>query len=501
VGLSSSTKKEISCRVTRTLLTYVREMNGYLGGLLDGLDLDESYLIDTNNWVSHAFLHVLYARMMDILGDKNAVYKMNLAGTRLHPLGLLDWIARLLGNPRLIYMQAPKYNRLLKANGDVFIHASGDSWVLLEDRYHDSGQKTRLDCDYTRGVLAAIPTIYGMPMADVEEIECQVAAESYGNRVWPDRPVYGAKGCLYKIRWNPKQRPPLWNRVFNQYSVYRKAIHDLEEANRVIQEKYDEARNLAFELETANRQLTKSKQQLESYAAELKTTNRQLQEFAFVASHDLSEPLRKVQTFGDLLKAKSADRLDEQSRDYISRMTGAASRMKELLDALLRYSRVEIKGQEFKLLRLNDIAKDAAADLEVAIQGVGARVEIGPLPIIKGNPYQWRQMFQSLIGNAAKYHRSEVKLFIRIYAEESGGECHIFVEDNGIGFEEKYLDKIFQPFQRLHGKHEYSGTGIGLAICKKIVERHGGTITARSTPTKGSTFIVTLPVSQDKEKS
>lgn len=272
MDLSSATKREISCRVTRTLILYVRMMNGSLGNLLDGLVLDETYLMDTNNWVSHSFLHVLYARMMEILGDKNAVYKMNLEGKRLQPYGLLDWIVRLLGNPRLIYAQAPKYNKLLKANGDVYVHEAGDSWVLLEDRYHNSAQKTRLDCDYTRGVLAAIPTIFDMPMAEVEEIECQVAPEIYGERTWPDHPVQGAGGCLYRIRWDSRERPPLWKRVFQRYSVYRRAIHDLQEANRVIQEKYDEARRLALELETTNRQLTESKQQLETYMAELKAS-------------------------------------------------------------------------------------------------------------------------------------------------------------------------------------------------------------------------------------
>lgn len=272
MDLRSATKREISCRVTRTLILYVQQMNGSVGDLLHGLVLDETYLMDPNNWVSHALLQVLYARMMDMLGDKNAVYRMNLEGVRLKPLGLLDWIGRLLGNPRLIYTQAPKYNRLLKANGDVYIREAGDSWVLLEDRYHDGAQKTRLDCDYTRGVLAAIPTVFGMPMAEVEEIECQVAPESYGERTWPDHPVQGAKGCLYRIRWDPAGRLPLWKRVFQRYSFYRRAIHDLQDANRVIQEKYDEARRLALELEGANRELTRSKQQLETYMAELKSS-------------------------------------------------------------------------------------------------------------------------------------------------------------------------------------------------------------------------------------
>jgi light-regulated signal transduction histidine kinase (bacteriophytochrome) len=250
----------------------------------------------------------------------------------------------------------------------------------------------------------------------------------------------------------------------------------------------------------AQEALRKAHDQLElrvkERTTELENKNRELQDFAFIASHDLSEPLRKIQTFGSILEAKCADRIDDQERDYLSRMTSAANRMKNLLEALLRYSRVETRKEEFRSVRLNDIVKDSISDLEIALRNSGVQVEIESLPIISGDPYQWRQVFQNLIGNAAKYHRSEVKPFIKIYSEEKDGAYLIFVEDNGIGFDEKYLDKIFQPFQRLHGKHEYEGTGIGLAICKKIVERHGGTITAKSAPWKGSVFIVTLPVRQ-----
>lgn len=250
----------------------------------------------------------------------------------------------------------------------------------------------------------------------------------------------------------------------------------------------------------AQEELRKARDQLESRVrdrtAELERRNRELQEFAFVASHDLNEPLRKIQVFGSLLREKGSGRLSEVENDYISRMTGAANRMQELLDALLRYSRIDTRGCDFIRVQLNKIVHEAAGDLEVAIRSVGVQVEIGSLPIINGDPFQWRQVFQNLIGNAAKYHRSEVKPFIKIYGEEGEGAYTIFVEDNGIGFDEKYLDKIFQPFQRLHGKHEYQGTGIGLAICKKIVERHGGTITAKSTLGKGSTFVITLPTRQ-----
>jgi len=269
---TAATAREISCRVTRTLIMYVREVNGSLGNLLDGLALDEGYLTDTNNWISHEFLHILYGRMIAILGDENAVYNMVLASKKYESMGLLEWIARLLGNPKLIYMQAPWYNRMLKANGDVYVRESGDSWVILEDRYHVGAQKTRCDCDYTRAIIAGIPTIFDMPMARVEEIECQVAPEVYGKRIWPDAPVRASQGCLYRIQWEDRARPPLWKSLFQRYSVYRKAINDLLETNRVVQEKYEEVRKMALELETANRRLTESKGQLEEFMGELKAS-------------------------------------------------------------------------------------------------------------------------------------------------------------------------------------------------------------------------------------
>jgi PAS domain S-box-containing protein len=273
--MSPSMMREISCRITRTLLMYVREANnGSLGNLLDGLELDEAYLLDPNNWVSHAFLQVLYHRMIHMLGDENAVYNMTLASKRFQSLGILDRIARLLGSPRLIYSQAPKYNRILKLNGDVYIHELGNSWVLLEDRYHDSAQKTRYDCDYTRGVLAGIPTIFDMPVAHVEEIECQVSAETYGARIWPDAPAYGCKGCLYRVRFDSHSSAPFWKRPFRRQGIYRKAIQDLLDSNQRIQEKYDEVKKLASELEAANKQLVESKQQLESKTADLEASER-----------------------------------------------------------------------------------------------------------------------------------------------------------------------------------------------------------------------------------
>ena len=228
----------------------------------------------------------------------------------------------------------------------------------------------------------------------------------------------------------------------------------------------------------------------------LKTIHQEFQEFAFLASHALSESLRKMRTFEDLLNARRVVRLDEQSRDYVSRMIRATNRMQELLDALRRYSHTETQKQEFRRIRLDEVVEDAVSDLDLQIRKIDARLEIGSLPIVNGDPYQLRQVFQNLISNAAKFHRTETKPFIKVYAEANDRSIHILVEDNGIGFDEKYLDKIFRPLQQLPGRYEHSGAGIGLAICKKIVERHGGKITARSTPGEGSTFIIELPVDQ-----
>ncbi|MDD5207745.1 MAG: ATP-binding protein, partial [Desulfobacterales bacterium] len=271
---------------------------------------------------------------------------------------------------------------------------------------------------------------------------------------------------------------------------YRVQIDTHDEMGELAATFNDMAKNLAKALSDLERDIGKRK----LVERALRERNRELQQFASIASHDLSEPLRKIQTFGSLLETRSAGRLRSEERDYISRITGAAAWMRELLDGLLRYSRVDSMGREFVPTELEHVVKDAISEFQSAIQSTGARVTIEPLPLVKGDPIQLKLMFRHLIANSVKYRRLSTQLDVKIYAEKNNSTGRLFVEDNGIGFDEKYLDKIFQPFQRLHGKDEYSGVGIGLAICRKIVERHGGTITARSTPGKGSTFIVTLPV-------
>ena len=244
-----------------------------------------------------------------------------------------------------------------------------------------------------------------------------------------------------------------------------------------------------------------SEKELKAYAERLEFLNQELQEFAFVASHDLQEPLRKIQAFGNLLEVSCRDCLTDDGLDYLRRMGKSANRMSALLDALLGYSRVATRPEQFVTANLSEIVRDAVSDLELSLSQAEARVEIGSLPTLEANPTQMRQLFQNLISNAVKYRRKEERLRIKVYGEVIDRSCMLYVEDNGIGFDEEYRDRIFRPFQRLHGRDEYEGTGMGLAICRKITERHGGAITARSTPGRGSVFIATLPLRQARSEA
>jgi two-component system sensor kinase FixL len=250
------------------------------------------------------------------------------------------------------------------------------------------------------------------------------------------------------------------------------------------------------------------------YAAELERSNHELEQFAYVASHDLQEPLRKIRTFGDRLAMSCAAALDPAGRECLERMQTAAERMQNLIQGLLSLSRVTTKGQDFVPVDLAAVAADVVSDLEVQIQQVQGRVELGRMPSIMADPLQIRQLLQNLIGNALKFRREDEPPVVRVHARfvgdregraardsAAGEQCRLVVEDNGIGFEEKYAQRIFGVFQRLHTREAYPGTGIGLAICKKIAERHGGSITAQGTPGQGAVFTVLLPAVHRKPKS
>jgi len=243
---------------------------------------------------------------------------------------------------------------------------------------------------------------------------------------------------------------------------------------------------------------------LAAYAARLAEKNRELQDFAHVASHDLQEPLRKIQAFGDRLDQCAGPRLEPGERDYLSRMRAAAARMSALIDALLAYSRVASQARVFAKVPLDQVLREALQDLELRLEKTAGRVEAGPLPEIEGDAVQLRQLFQNLVGNALKYHRPGLPPLVRVSAAPApagalpgpGAAWEIRVEDNGIGFEPRHAEAIFGVFHRLHGRDAYEGAGVGLAICRRIVERHGGLVRAEGRPGEGACFRVVLPAAQ-----
>lgn len=262
------------------------------------------------------------------------------------------------------------------------------------------------------------------------------------------------------------------------------------------------------ELEQQNEMLaskvSERTQELMIYSDELSRSNRELEDFAFVASHDLQEPLRKIQAFSDRLETMFKDELGEKGIDYIGRMKSAAQRMSNLINDLLEFSRVTTRGREFIDIDLSKVLSEVVSDLEIAIKESDTEVDIDDMPVIQADPSQMHQLFLNLLSNAVKFRRPDVapRISINYQHQSEFSETHntdiewqvITVTDNGIGFLEEYTDKIFVPFQRLHGRSQYKGTGIGLSVCRRIVERHGGTITAQSESGEGATFIIKLPV-------
>jgi PAS domain S-box-containing protein len=258
------------------------------------------------------------------------------------------------------------------------------------------------------------------------------------------------------------------------------------------------------QLASANEELEARVQQR---TAELARSNAELEQFAYVASHDLQEPLRKIVAFGDRLATKSKDTLSEEGLDYLRRVQNAATRMQDLINALLLYSRATTRAQPFTRVNLSALVQEVLGDLELPIEETGALVEVTELPTIDADPTQMRQLLQNLIANALKFRRPDVAPQVRISARillpdevtaalvtAADSAVELTFADNGIGFEPRFAERIFSLFQRLHARDEYAGTGIGLALCRKIAQRHGGTIAATGIPGEGSTFTVTLPL-------
>lgn len=277
---------------------------------------------------------------------------------------------------------------------------------------------------------------------------------------------------------------------------------------------YRNARNVAAlyaEIEEVNTELESKVQQrtlaLRQYSDDLKRSNRDLEQFAFVASHDLQEPLRKIHAFGDRLLQKYGNKLDESGSDYLVRMQNASRRMSEMIDDLLSFSRITTQKKPFSRVKLDKLMANVLDDLEYAIENARATVRVDELPEIDADASQIRQVFMNLIGNSIKFRQPDVKPEIVVTcetdtsAEPSDGRrwYNLSFADNGVGFDPLYEDRVFDLFQRLHGRDKYEGTGIGLALCRKVIDRHGGTISAESAPGKGTVFSIRLPANQSSD--
>ncbi|NCI45869.1 response regulator [Sediminibacterium soli] len=237
----------------------------------------------------------------------------------------------------------------------------------------------------------------------------------------------------------------------------------------------------------------------------LETANKELDRFAFMASHDMQEPLRKIRTFSDLLAIKHKAQLDEDAQSKIRIIQKAAERMQELIKDILTFSKISTEKEPFVRTEFNPLVQEVLDELDTQIQNKDARIDVGPLPVLAVNPVLIKSLFLNLVGNAIKYSKPNVPPEIHIYCDNLNaapkrGQTHyyrIFIKDNGIGFNQKYAEQIFDMFKRLHVHNEYEGTGIGLALCKQIMEKHNGYINAVSAENEGATFIISLPAREE----
>ena len=338
---------------------------------------------------------------------------------------------------------------------------------------------------YEREKLRHIPIIF-------------ITAHDYGDENMFKGYQTGAVDFIYK----PINPDFLRMKVSVFVDLYRKTHQLIAQEQKLI------AINKSLENEIKERKLSEEKVnalnlQLLKNIDKLEAANKDLDRFAFMASHDLQEPLRKILTFSERLHTKFGDQLDDEGKRYISRIQVATERLQVLIKDIMTFAKISMEKSAFVKSNLNDLVDEVLADMEAVVHEKKANISVDPLPTLMINPTLMRPLFYNLIHNALKYSKANEEPRIRIYCDSdfsngSGQDVRkfyrIYVEDNGIGFDQKYAEQIFEMFKRLHHHDEYEGTGIGLAFCKKIVEQHEGFISARSALDKGSTFIVSLPM-------
>lgn len=353
-------------------------------------------------------------------------------------------------------------------------------------------------------VAEALPELEGQPFFGILK-EVFTTGIPYGAEAVPADLVVDGKLGTYYFDFTYK---PIRNGAGEVFAIMQMAV---DVTRQVISRQHLEAsearyRQLSQELETLVEVRT---QELTVANQDLLRSNESLQRFAYIASHDLQEPLRKIQSFSTLLQSRFASELGNEGTDYLSRMSSAGLRMSNLIKDLLTYSQITTRQQLYGTVDLNTVVASALHTLEWQTEQRQAQVEVAELPVVRGDASQLEQLFQNLISNALKFtppaKRPRITVSCRVCDRadlpaavspngHTGQFCQIDVTDEGVGFDTQYLDRIFQVFQRLYGKDEFPGTGVGLAICQRVVQNHGGGITATSTAGRGATFSVFLPM-------
>jgi len=375
----------------------------------------------------------------------------------------------------------PENYTIIKANSGraalkILLQQQDFTLILMDVQMPDMNGFETASLIYEREKLRHIPIVF-------------ITAHNQGE----DRMFEGYKMGGVDFIYKPINPELLRYKVSVFVELYQKTHQLLNHERKLL------AANRKLENEVEERKLKEEKirllnEQLLENNIQLKSTIEELDRFAYVASHDLQEPLRKILVFSDKLKTKYKDSLDSEVGQSLEKIAKASARMQSLINDLLKFSRQTIVDEDFVVISLNQLLADVIADLEIEIEKSSAQIDLGVLPEIWGVPSQIRQLFQNLVSNAIKFRKNSEPLVIRIYNEHWANSNRIVVQDNGIGFDTRYSEEIFMVFKRLHSYHEFEGNGVGLSICKKIIDRHNGSIKAESQIGEGSKFIIELPI-------
>ena len=371
----------------------------------------------------------------------------------------------------------------------VLLHQQDFSLILMDVQMPELNGFETATIIYERDKLKNIPIIF-------------ITAFSYDEDYIFKGYKTGGVDYIYK----PIKPELLRMKVSVFVELYRKnqqlLLHEkkLLAANRSLQKEIEERKTSEEKIRLLNGQLVNNN-------AHLKAINEELDRFAYGASHDLQEPLRKIMVFSDKILMK--ENMDEETEKYFKKIINSSKRMQMLINDLLSFSRQSISSSDFERTDLNTLAREAITELEIEVEKSNAKIQVGELPVVWAIPSLMKQLFHNLISNAVKFRKKGIDPIIHIEAKKIYGSHHslpensngykyhkVSISDNGIGFDPKYSDEIFMVFKRLNSYHEYEGTGVGLSICKKIIEKHNGSIIAQSEPGKGSTFSFVLPEKQ-----